>query len=137
MGKVITLSGMRMGLANPATENCAALGGTWEKVEAEDGSEYGLCTLPDGTLCEEWALYRGECGPADIAPVEPVEEPTEGSKLLNYGIAMGAGALVGIMVGVSMKKPRGSKALIGAGVGAALGAVVLAMTWPKKELPPA
>jgi hypothetical protein len=28
------------------------------------GGEYGLCELPDGSTCEEWALFRGECGPA-------------------------------------------------------------------------
>ncbi len=44
-----------VGLANPASTYCKALG------YALDGSD---CTFADGTRCEEWAFYRGECGQA-------------------------------------------------------------------------
>ncbi|MBN2881253.1 DUF333 domain-containing protein [Candidatus Woesearchaeota archaeon] len=47
-------------IANPASQNCKALGGTLEILENENG-QYGVCTLPDGRVCEEWALYRNEC----------------------------------------------------------------------------
>ena len=47
-------------LANPASENCVSLGGELEFVE-EDGGVAGYCLLPDGTRCEEWALFRKEC----------------------------------------------------------------------------
>jgi len=32
---------------------------------AEDGSQSGACIFPDGSECDEWAYYRGECGPAN------------------------------------------------------------------------
>jgi len=47
-------------IANPASENCIAKGGKLDIVDGPDG-QYGMCTLPDGTQCEEWALMRGEC----------------------------------------------------------------------------
>lgn len=47
-------------MANPASVYCEENGGTLEMVSDENG-EYGVCNLPDGTSCEEWAFYRGEC----------------------------------------------------------------------------
>jgi hypothetical protein len=29
----------------------------------QEGSQYGVCIFPDGSECEEWAFYRGECSP--------------------------------------------------------------------------
>ncbi|MBN2457646.1 DUF333 domain-containing protein [Candidatus Woesearchaeota archaeon] len=48
-------------IANPASVHCQEMGGTLEIRTIEDGSQAGYCTLPDGTECEEWAFYRGEC----------------------------------------------------------------------------
>lgn len=49
------------GLANPASVNCVKnVGGTLEIRKDPQGNEYGVCHLPDGGECEEWALYRGE-----------------------------------------------------------------------------
>lgn len=48
-------------LANPASVNCVDLGGTLEIKDKTDG-QVGYCTLPGGKVCEEWALFRGECG---------------------------------------------------------------------------
>jgi putative hemolysin len=48
-------------LANPASEYCIEEGGTIEIRTAEDGSQTGYCIFPDGTECEEWAFFRGEC----------------------------------------------------------------------------
>jgi putative hemolysin len=50
------------GIANPASENCVAKGGTLTIQTAADGSQSGICTLSNGTVCDEWAFYRGECG---------------------------------------------------------------------------
>ncbi|MBQ7073764.1 DUF333 domain-containing protein [bacterium] len=50
-------------LANPASEKCLADGGTLLPQKAEDGSEYALCQFANGSICEEWAYYRGECAP--------------------------------------------------------------------------
>jgi putative hemolysin len=48
-------------LANPASENCLAQGGTVSIQTREDGGQYGICLFEDNLQCEEWALLRGEC----------------------------------------------------------------------------
>ncbi len=51
-----------VGMANPASVHCQKLGGTLEIRTGKDGGQYGLCHLPDGRVCEEWALLRdGKC----------------------------------------------------------------------------
>jgi len=54
------------GLPNPASVYCEQNGNTLEIVTAADGSQSGQCIFPDGSACDEWAYYRGECGPAVI-----------------------------------------------------------------------
>jgi len=49
------------GLANPASVNCIDKGYEFEIRTNQDGSQYGVCMFPDGSECEEWAYYRGEC----------------------------------------------------------------------------
>ncbi|HRY36283.1 MAG TPA: DUF333 domain-containing protein [Candidatus Magasanikbacteria bacterium] len=49
-----------VGMANPASVNCAEKGGTLEIKENGVG-QYGLCFFDDNRACEEWALMRGEC----------------------------------------------------------------------------
>lgn len=48
-------------LANPASENCIAQGGTLSIETRGDGGQYGVCIFEDNRQCEEWALMRGEC----------------------------------------------------------------------------
>jgi hypothetical protein len=48
-------------MANPASVNCKEKGGTLSIVTDSTGGQIGICNFPDGTSCEEWALYRGEC----------------------------------------------------------------------------
>jgi putative hemolysin len=50
------------GLANPASVNCVqTLGGQLQIVDTAQG-QIGMCHLPDGRVCEEWALFRdGSC----------------------------------------------------------------------------
>ena len=48
-------------LANPASVNCENKWWKLEIVTSADGSQLGMCTLPDGTVCEERAYMRGEC----------------------------------------------------------------------------
>jgi putative hemolysin len=55
-------------IANPASANCEQKGGKIELRTAEDGSQGGVCVFPDGSECEEWALYRGECTPGSNIP---------------------------------------------------------------------
>jgi putative hemolysin len=51
------------GIANPASAFCVEQGGTTEIRTAKDGSQYGVCSFTDGSECEEWAFFRGECAP--------------------------------------------------------------------------
>lgn len=47
-------------LPNPASVYCEEQGGTIE-IRASVGGQAGYCVFSDGTECEEWAFYRGEC----------------------------------------------------------------------------
>ena len=47
-------------IANPASQNCAKQGGTLE-IRDETGGQVGYCIFADGSECEEWAFFRGEC----------------------------------------------------------------------------
>ena len=53
------------GLPNPASEYCEENGGTVEIREDDSGGQVGYCIFPDGSECEEWAYYRGECQPGE------------------------------------------------------------------------
>jgi putative hemolysin len=53
-----------VGLANPASVHCGEAGGTSKIVQTEEGA-VGLCNFTDGSFCDEWAFYRGECVPDD------------------------------------------------------------------------
>ena len=48
------------GIANPASTNCIEKGGT---LKIEDN--VGYCYFDDGSKCEEWAFFRGECKKGD------------------------------------------------------------------------
>jgi putative hemolysin len=74
-----------VGLANPASVYCEEQGYTLEMRTDADGGQYGVCIFPDGSECEEWAFYRGECRPASEAAeetptLEPSPVPTEVSE---------------------------------------------------------
>ncbi|MFP4424574.1 MAG: DUF333 domain-containing protein [Candidatus Woesearchaeota archaeon] len=45
---------------NPASEYCIEQGGSLDIRDTDDG-QVGICVLPDGTECEEWAYMNGEC----------------------------------------------------------------------------
>ncbi len=52
-----------VGLPNPASAHCEEQGGTVEIRTDEGGNQYGICVFEDGSECEEWAFFRGECQP--------------------------------------------------------------------------
>jgi putative hemolysin len=54
-------------IPNPASVYCEQNGNTLEIRTADDGSQSGVCIFPDGGTCDEWAYFRGECGPAVAA----------------------------------------------------------------------
>lgn len=51
---------VKAGLPNPASVHCEEKGGTLE-IETGPNGQYGLCRFPDGSHCEEWAFFRGQC----------------------------------------------------------------------------
>jgi putative hemolysin len=51
----------RTNVANPASVYCEQVGGRLEIRTDPEGGQYGMCLFSDGSECEEWALYRGEC----------------------------------------------------------------------------
>jgi len=61
------------GLPNPASVYCEQNGNKLEVVTAADGSQSGVCIFPNGSSCDEWAYYRGECGPAVADPTATSE----------------------------------------------------------------
>jgi putative hemolysin len=68
------------GLANPASVHCEAKGHTLEIRSDKDGNQYGVCVFADGTECNEWAFFRGECSPgtppaATTTPAPPAATP--------------------------------------------------------------
>ena len=70
------------GMPNPASVYCTQQGNKLEIRTADDGSQSGICIFPDGSACDEWAYYRGECGPAaqkSPTPAMTVEATTEAS----------------------------------------------------------
>ncbi len=52
-------------LPNPASVYCEDQGYRLEMRTGDDGGQYGVCVFPDGSECDEWAFYRGECGPGE------------------------------------------------------------------------
>ncbi|MCJ7625735.1 MAG: DUF333 domain-containing protein, partial [Anaerolineaceae bacterium] len=70
-----------VGMPNPASVYCEDQGGS---LEIRDNT-MGVCMFEDGSECEEWAYYRGECKPGDMdvfttpsptpttMPVAPIE----------------------------------------------------------------
>jgi putative hemolysin len=68
------------GLPNPASVYCIQNGNKHEIQMASDGSQNGICIFPDGSTCDEWAYFRGECGPEaqkSPTPATTVEATTE------------------------------------------------------------
>jgi uncharacterized protein len=50
----------RVAMVNPASVACVSAGGKLISKRTPQ-NEYGMCKLPTGKVCEEWALFRGEC----------------------------------------------------------------------------
>jgi len=59
----------------PASVACVQSGGALEIKKDATGGEYGMCNFPNGTSCEEWALFRGEGCKAGVAPAVTTAGP--------------------------------------------------------------
>jgi putative hemolysin len=49
-------------MPNPASVYCEQQGNKLEIKTATDGSQSGVCIFPNGSTCDAWAYFRGECG---------------------------------------------------------------------------
>ena len=67
------------GLPNPASVFCEEQGFTLELRTDAAGNQSGICHFPDGTECDEWAFYRGECGPTGQPAGETAPAPIPGA----------------------------------------------------------
>lgn len=54
----------KTGIGNPATTKCVDEKLEIRKVMKAEGESI-ICTFDDGTECEEWAYFRGECKKGD------------------------------------------------------------------------
>ncbi len=50
-------------MPNPASVYCTEHGAAIEIRTDATGAQYGVCRFPDGSECDEWAYFRGECAP--------------------------------------------------------------------------
>ena len=66
-------------LPNPASAFCEQQGYKLEIRTAPDGSQSGVCIFTNGSECDEWAYFRGECLPAIM------ETPTTSPESDNNG----------------------------------------------------
>jgi hypothetical protein len=48
-------------MANPASVYCEQNGGRLDLRQDATGGIAGVCVFPDGSACDEWAYFRGEC----------------------------------------------------------------------------
>jgi putative hemolysin len=60
-----------LNMPNPASVYCEQNGNKLEIHTADDGSQFGVCVFPNGSTCDEWAYFRGECGPATQKSTSP------------------------------------------------------------------
>ena len=68
-----------LNMPNPASRFCRDQGYQLE-MRTDAGGTTGYCVFPDGSECEEWAYYRGECGPAETTLESPLGLPNPASQ---------------------------------------------------------
>jgi len=61
-------------MPNPASVYCEQNGGKVDLRPDATGAVAGACVFPDGSECDEWAYFRGECAPGGQA--DPVSTAT-------------------------------------------------------------
>ena len=83
---------------NPASAYCEKQGNKVEIRTAEDGSQIGFCIFPDGSECDEWAYFRGEClppgneTPADSSVSDPPRWEVYSNQAQGYSCQYPVGA---------------------------------------------
>lgn len=70
-------------MPNPASVHCAEHGGKLDLRQDDSGGVFGICVFSDGSECDEWAYFRGECEPGNslVNPtkIPPATVPTAGT----------------------------------------------------------
>ncbi len=51
-------------MPNPASVYCEKNGGKLE-IRTNEKGQYGVCKFSNGSECEEWAYFRGQCKPKE------------------------------------------------------------------------
>ncbi|MFN2285658.1 MAG: DUF333 domain-containing protein [Anaerolineae bacterium] len=98
---IIVAEDKGVGMANPASVYCEEQGGTLD-IRDTDAGQHGVCVFPNGSECEEWAFFRGECNPDAPAPklvfgwygrvvTPPADQPFENYLMLSPKEAGNAG----------------------------------------------
>jgi putative hemolysin len=75
-GELALTEAPQANLPNPASVYCKEQGNKLEIRDSADGSQNGVCMFPNGSECDEWAYFRGECTPS-----EPATQPADGSNV--------------------------------------------------------
>jgi putative hemolysin len=87
----------KAGCANPASSYCFEQNQTLQIREDPLGGQYGVCVFGDGSECDEWRFYRGECKPGQSFITAPprVQEYCQNFKevyLCKQGVVKKVGA---------------------------------------------
>ncbi|MEN6478192.1 MAG: DUF333 domain-containing protein [Anaerolineales bacterium] len=77
-------------LPNPASAHCVEQGGELEIRTDAEGGQYGVCLFADGSECEEWAFYRGECAPTGEMPEATIAPPSYVHPTMGWGLSVPA-----------------------------------------------
>ena len=62
-------------MANPASVYCGEQGGEVDIRQDGDGGEVGYCQFDDGSECEEWAFFRGDCQKGEFPASSQIANP--------------------------------------------------------------
>ena len=99
-------------MPNPASVFCEEQGFKLEIRTASDGSQTGLCVFPDGSECDEWAFFRGECTPPGSSEYDSYGWKIYTNDALGYSFHYPADALI-----VTNDEPLKSLYISGPGMG--------------------
>jgi putative hemolysin len=64
-------------LANPASVYCVQQGAKLDLRTSPGGGVLGICAFADGSECEEWAYFRGQCKPGDSLGAPAAIQPAD------------------------------------------------------------
>ena len=79
-------------MPNPAAVFCQEQGGKNENRTDASGGQYGVCLFSDGSECDQWAYYRGECQPRQITQtLTPQSVPAYTNQAFGFTFAVPAG----------------------------------------------